>query len=69
MQKTESGEGIQNIKLGGRWRDFRFCGQPEVLLEFLPHQIVVPLSDYGMLLVETGPCLCDPATSDVFFAY
>ena len=34
-----------------------------------PHQIVVLWPDYGMLLVETGSCLCHAPTSSVFFAY
>jgi len=34
-----------------------------------PHQIVVSWPDYGVLLVETGLCLCHAPASSVFFVY
>jgi len=64
--------GIQNMtsRAGVSWTiwwDFRFSGQPEILLEFLSNIIIVPWPDYSMLLVEVSACLCHVFLCSVWF--
>jgi len=66
VKKTDVG--IQNMMSGAGvsrtiWRDLRFSGQSEVLLEFLP------IKPNCMLLVEADSCLSHAPTSGAFFAY